>query len=130
MRVGIIGCGLVGLKRACALGEARLVACTDVATERAEALARATPGQPEVLPHWRAMVDRPDVDLVIVATPHHLLAEITLAAVLAGKHVLVEKPAARRAGELDPVREAARRTGMLVRVGFNHRYHPALRRAK
>ena len=130
MRVGIIGCGLVGLKRACALGEARLVACTDVATERAEALARATPGQPEVLPHWHAVVERPDVDLVIVATPHHLLAEITLAAVLAGKHVLVEKPAARRAGELDPVREAARRTGMLVRVGFNHRYHPALRRAK
>jgi len=130
VRVGIIGCGLAGLKRARALVGARLVACADAAVERAEALARATPGQPEVLPQWRAVVERPDIDLVIVATPHHLLAEITLAAVSAGKHVLVEKPAARRARELDPVLEAVKRAPVLVRVGFNHRYHPALRRAK
>src|ERR1041385_9354233 len=63
VRVGIIGCGLVGQKRARALGEARLVACADAATERAEVLARATPNQPEVLPHWRAVVERPDIDL-------------------------------------------------------------------
>ncbi|HEV8455364.1 MAG TPA: Gfo/Idh/MocA family oxidoreductase [Gemmatimonadales bacterium] len=130
MRVGIIGCGLAGLKRARALGGARLVACADAAAERAEALAGATPGQAEVLPEWRAVVERPDIDLVIVATPHHLLAEITLAAVSAGKHVLVEKPAARKARELDPVLEAVKRGRVLVRVGFNHRYHPALRRAK
>jgi predicted dehydrogenase len=130
VRVGIIGCGLVGQKRARALGEARVVACADAAAERAEVLARSTASRPEVLPHWRAVVERPDVDLVIVATPHHLLAEITLAAVLAGKHVLVEKPAARNAAELEPVLEAATRNGVLVRVGFNHRYHPALRRAK
>ncbi|MGA9654011.1 MAG: Gfo/Idh/MocA family oxidoreductase, partial [Polyangia bacterium] len=52
-----------------------------------------------------------------------------LAAVEAGKHVLVEKPAARRASELAAVIEAARSRGVLVRVGFNHRYHPALRKA-
>ena len=130
MRVGIVGCGLVGSKRARALGEARLIACADAATERAEALARTLPGPPDVVPDWRALVERPDLDLVIVATPHHVLAEITLAAVQAGKHVLVEKPAARRACELDPVLEAAAQSGTLVRVGFNHRYHPALMRAK
>ena len=130
MRVGIIGCGLVGVKRARALGDARLVACADAATDRAEALARAVPNRPEVLADWRAVVERPDVDVVIVATPHHVLAEITLAAVSAGKHVLVEKPAARRARELDAVLEAARRAQVLVRVGFNHRHHPALRKAK
>ena len=66
--------------------------------------------------------------MVIVATPHHLLAEVALAAVSSGKHALVEKPAARRARELDSVITAAERTGVLVRVGFNHRYHPALDR--
>ena len=40
------------------------------------------------------------------------------------------KPAGRRAAELDPVIEAARRNGVLVRVGFNHRYHPALLQAR
>ena len=47
------------------------------------------------------------VDAVVVATPHDLLAEVTLAAVEAGKHVLVEKPAARTPAELEPVIAAA-----------------------
>ncbi|HEV8437428.1 MAG TPA: Gfo/Idh/MocA family oxidoreductase [Methylomirabilota bacterium] len=130
MKVGVIGCGLVGLKRARALGDAELVACADVVKERAEALARAVPGAPQALGDWRALVQRPDVDLVLVATPHNLLAEIALAAVSAGKHVLVEKPAARRAEELGAVIDGASRAQVLVRVGFNHRYHPALSRAK
>ena len=130
MKVGIIVCGLVGRKRASALGDSRLVACADLARERAETVARAVPGQVQVLTEWRALVDRPDIDVVIVATSHDMLAEVTLAAVSAGKHALVEKPGARRARELDPVIEAAKRAQVLVHVGFNHRYHPALRRAK
>ena len=69
---------------------------------------------------------RPDVDIVMVATTHDRLAEVALAAVEAGKHVLIEKPGARRAAELDPVRRASERTGARVRIGFNHRYHRAL----
>jgi predicted dehydrogenase len=130
MKVGIVGCGLIGQKRARALGESQLIACADLVRERAETLARAVPGYPQVLTEWRALVDRADVDAVIVATPHSLLAEVALAAVSAGKHALVEKPAARRPGELDSVIAAARRSGALVRVGFNHRFHPALRKAK
>ena len=79
---------------------------------------------------WRAVVERQDVDIVIVSATHDALAEITLAAIASGKHVLVEKPAARCSTELDPVIEAAARAPGLVRVGFNHRYHPALRKAK
>jgi predicted dehydrogenase len=86
--------------------------------------------QPQVLSEWRAPVERPDIDAVVVAIPHHLLTEITLAAISAGNHALVEKPGARRAEELDAVINAARRAGALIRVGFNHRFHPALRRAK
>jgi predicted dehydrogenase len=127
--VAIVGCGVIGTKRAKALGPARLVVCADVVQARAEGLARAVPGVIAAA-DWRRIIDRPDVDLVIVSTPNNLLAEVTVAAVEAGKHVLVEKPAARGVRELDVVIAAARQTGVQVRVGFNHRYHPALRKGR
>ncbi len=67
---------------------------------------------------------------MVVATTNDALAPITLTAVRAGKHVLVEKPAARSVRELDPVIAAAERAGVCVQVGFNHRFHPALRKAR
>jgi predicted dehydrogenase len=129
MRVGIVGCGLIGQKRAAALGSATLVACADAVAERAQALAARYPGA-RAEPAWRAVTEAADVDAVIVATPHDALAEITLAAVRAGKHVLVEKPAARSAAELAPVVAEAERRGAVVRVGFNHRYHRAFRKVR
>lgn len=129
MNVAIIGCGFIGHKRARALAGCQLVACADVVWERAEALARLTAGAQPVV-DWRVAVARRDVDIVIVCTTHEALANIALAAISAGKHVLVEKPAARRAAELAPLSEAAQQTGVLVQVGFNHRYHPAMRQAK
>ena len=127
--VGIVGCGVVGCRRAGALGAARLVACADRRPERAEALAREA-GSSEVERDWRRLVARPDVNIVVVATTNDALAPITLAAVQAGKHVLVEKPAARVSLELPPIVAAAAQAGVLVRVGFNHRYHPALQQAR
>jgi predicted dehydrogenase len=126
--VGIIGCGLIGRKRALAMGDTRVVACTDLDPKRAEAFARDF--RAEVARDYRQLVARPDVSIVIVATTNDALAPATLAAVEAGKHVLVEKPAARTVGELQAVMAAAARTGTRVRVGFNHRYHPALQKAR
>lgn len=127
--VAIVGCGLIGQKRAKSLGSARLVACADVALDRAQVLARTVPDAVAGA-DWQAVLARPDVDIVIVATTNTALASVTLAAVQAGKHVLVEKPAARNTRELQPIIEAVRRAGVQVRVGFNHRYHPALRQAR
>ncbi len=131
MRVAIIGCGLIGGKRAksvAALGHA-VVATADAVPARAAALAG---GHPDCTPYadWRAAVARPDVDAVVVATINDSLAPITHGAIRAGKHVLVEKPAARSADELRPVAAAARAAGVAVRVGFNHRFHPALQKAR
>ena len=127
--VAIVGCGLTGQKRAKALAGARLTGCADVKRERAEALAH-TASDATASDDWRAVIDRADVDVVVVATTNDALAEVTLFAVGAGKHVLVEKPAARSIAEIDPVIDAAARCGRLVRVGFNHRYHPALLKAR
>ena len=128
-RVAIVGCGLIGGRRASALGdESRLVAVADTDLPRAERLARTAAGC-VAASDWREVCARPDVDLVIVATTNDALASASLAAVSAGKHVLVEKPAGRRASELVPVQDAARRSGSIVKVGFNHRFHPAIQRA-
>lgn len=125
-RVAIVGCGLIGQKRAKALGRAKLVACADIALPRAESLANGAFASAD----WREVVGRDDVDAVIVSTTNNLLAEISTAALRNGKHVLVEKPAARSVAELDEVIAAQQSSGAVVRVGFNHRYHPALLKAK
>jgi len=127
MNVAIVGCGLIGQKRARALRHAQLTVCCDQVSDRAEALA----GQYSagISTDWREVVARPDVDIVIVATTHDLLPRIATCAASHGKHVLIEKPAARRASELDPLLEAASRAGVSVRVGFNHRFHRGLQKA-
>lgn len=129
MNVAIIGCGLIGQKRAKALAGCKLVACVDQVKERAETLAKQHPGC-VALTDWREAVNRPDVDIVIISTLHSTLAEIGLGAVQAGKHILVEKPGGRRAAELEPALAAAKKTGSLMRVGFNHRYHRAFQKAR
>jgi len=127
--IGIVGCGLIGQKRAKALGiGGRLVACADIDTGRAESLAKSSDAK--VCRDWQALVRLPEVDIVIVATRHDSLAAITLGALETNKHVLVEKPAARSAKELEPVMAAAIKKNVKVRVGFSHRYHRALRKAK
>ena len=127
--VAIVGCGSIGRKRAATLGGARLVACADIDLPRAEALAHTVAGA-QAYDDWREAIDRPEVDIVIVATTNDVLTDIACFAVEAGKHVMVEKPAARSIGEIDRLIEATRRERRLVRVGFNHRYHPALRKAR
>lgn len=129
MGVAIVGCGLVGEKRAKTLSKARLVACADISLERAQRLAATFDGA-LAYSDWREVLKRDDVDVVIVSTFNNLLAEVTQKAVEAGKHVLVEKPAARNARELKPVFKAVQNTGKKVRVGFNHRYHPAFLKAR
>jgi predicted dehydrogenase len=127
--VAIVGCGLIGNKRARALGQARLVACADSILDRAQALTRIEPGA-VATSNWRDVIQRGDVSIVIVATTNDALAEVGRAAIEAGKHVLIEKPAARNALELEPLIEAVRRLQVQARAGFNHRYHPALRKAR
>lgn len=127
--IGIVGCGMIGQKRAKALGAGgRLVACADIDITRAEQVAKG--GDAKVFFDWHKLIELPEVDIVNIATLHNSLAEITLASINAGKHVLVEKPAARSATELELVIAAAVRNGVKVHVGFNHRYHRALRKAK
>jgi predicted dehydrogenase len=132
LRFAIVGCGLIGRKRAAALGQipgASLVLTCDLDAARAAELARTVPGCRSTTDFTAAVAD-PAVDAVIVATLNASLAPVTLAAVQAGKPVLVEKPGALNAAQLRVIRDAAARTGARVRLGYNHRFHPALQRAR
>jgi predicted dehydrogenase len=130
VNVAVVGCGLIGHKRFLAMGEHHLVAVADTNEDRARKLAERSPHIKAIGTDWRPIVRRKDVDVVIVATTNDSLAEITLAAVDAGKHVLVEKPAARSSAELAPVVKAAAAKGVVVKAGFNHRFHPAIHKAR
>jgi len=129
MNVVIIGCGLIGNKRAKNLAGCNLVACSDLNMDRAETLAKQFNGCKAFF-NWQEAVSLSNVDIVIIATDHRSLPLIALAAVESHKHVLIEKPAARRSNELEHVIEIANKNKALVRVGFNHRYHRAFVKAR
>ena len=130
MNFAIVGCGLIGQKRMRALPPGHtLVAAADVNVDRARLLAGHFSGALATA-EWREALELPSVDAVIVATTNNWLAPVTRAAVELGKHVLVEKPAARTTDELRSVRTAAESSGTYVQVGFNHRFHPSLQKAR
>ena len=82
---------------------------------------------------WRAVLERDDIDIVDICTPGDLHAEIAVAALAAGKHVLVEKPLANTLAEAQRMADAAadaERAGILSMVGFNYRRVPALALAR
>jgi len=128
MRVAIIGCGLIGCKRADALRDAKLAVCCDLNLERTVSLAEKYGAR--ATDDWQEAVSCDDVDVVLIATTHDMLPRVAEQAAVAGKHVLMEKPGACRAVDLEPVKAIAKRTGALVRIGFNHRYHRAFRKAR
>ena len=77
-----------------------------------------------------AVLRDPAVDAVVVSTLNAALAPLSLAAVRAGKHVLVEKPGALNSAQLREVQAAAAQSGARVRLGYNHRFHPGLQKAR
>lgn len=130
MRFAIVGCGVIGQKRAAAISRLghRTILAVDRSTDRAVEL-----GEPlgaRTHSDFHAAVDAADVDAVIVATPHAELSTIARACLSAGKHVLVEKPGGRNLAEVSAVREAAEAAGRVAKVGYNHRFHPAVLRAR
>ena len=127
MRLGIVGCGLIGQKRAAAVAGDEIVLVADLDSARADALAATTGAR--VAKDWQALVGA-ELDVVIIATTHENLACIAIAALEASKHVLVEKPAGMNVVEVAAVAAAAKKAGKVCKVGFNHRFHPAIWKAK
>jgi len=130
MNYAIIGCGLIGKKRLAGLpaGSKLVVAC-DTKPARAEELVKLANTGRAVTDFKQAVAD-PQVDGVIVATINSALAEVSAAAIHSGKHVLAEKPAGVSVSQVEALIALAEKHNVCVRVGFNHRYHPAFIKAQ
>ncbi len=129
-RIAVIGAGRFGARRARAVvtsAESELGVVADVSFERARCVGEGLGCS--FTTDWKQAATRDDVDAVVVSTPTRFLSEVSLVALEAGKHVLCEKPFGRTAEEVLPVVEAAARKGLRLKVGYNHRYHPALAKA-
>jgi predicted dehydrogenase len=126
MRIGLIGCGNIGVNAhipAVLANEGMtIVAAADPTPERLQAAADAAQLGPEDLhADWRDLLARDNVEAVIVATPQRFRPEIVIAAARAGKHVLAEKPLALTPADARAMIEAAREHG--VTLGVVHNYH-------
>ena len=143
LRVAIIGAGNMGRIRAfSALAHpgSELVEIVDAVESKASALAKEVGCASAT--NWETLLTRPDIDVVVVATPHKFLSSIAVAALRAGKYVFCEKPMARTAAEAEAVLRAvsaapqgeANQTpdggGSRLIVGYTLRHYPGIARAK
>ncbi len=129
MNVAIIGAGLIGRKRALALPKnVNLAIVCDVDKKKADMLAAEFGCGSEC--DWKKIIANPQIHALIISTTNKYLSIIGEAAILAGKHILVEKPGARNPKELEKISKAYHKRKVVVMFGFNHRYHPAIMQAK
>ena len=123
IRFGIIGCGVIGPTHARSISEiegARLVAVADVVEEKAQALAEMY--EVEAYTDYHQMLERKDIDVVSIATPSGMHADMGIAAARAGKHVIVEKPMDVRLDKADALIAACRDQGVKLCVISQHRF--------
>ncbi len=126
LRVGIAGCGYQGGRLVEAIGLSDslvVVACADPDGAAAAKLADSAGGA-STHASTDDLLANANVDVVMVATPHHLLAEHSLKAIRAGKHVLAEKPIAiNEAGAIE-IEQAVADAGVCYMAGYSFRYLP------
>jgi predicted dehydrogenase len=129
-KVAIIGAGLQARRRSGPIVEDpgyEIAIVVDRDQKKAERL--AGPLGAKAATDWRPVTRDPSVDVVLVLTYPDTHAEISIAALEAGKDVLCEKPLTRTETEARAVVDAAIRTGRTLKCGFNHRHHPAVTEA-
>lgn len=132
IRVGIIGFGFIGPHHLDAIRRLGFADVTAIATRSLkDAKAKAERHHIEkAYGDWRSLIDDPDIDVVDIATPTHLHEPLALAAVQAGKHVIVDKPMALTSRQSRRMLEAAQRAGIVHAVTFNIRYNALLQHAR
>ena len=141
LRVGVVGLGWMGQVHARAYTRVGqhyldaplrpvLVAVADNAGDERLARAVAAYGFADVHADWRELVERDDIDAVSITGPNFIHRDVAVAAVRAGKHIWLEKPAGRNAQETAEIAEAAAQAGVQTAVGFNYRNAPAVELAR
>jgi myo-inositol 2-dehydrogenase/D-chiro-inositol 1-dehydrogenase len=133
VKIGLIGAGRIGLLHAANLRArvpgADLVMVTDVSIEAARQCAEryAIPSYQE---DYRAILDHPEIQAVVICSPTHTHAQIIEEAAQAGKHIFCEKPIALNLPVIDQVLETVKTTGVKLQIGFNRRFDANFQRVR
>src|SRR5690606_4967647 len=129
LKVAIVGCGGIAngkhLPSLSKVEQVELVAFCDIEVDRAEkAAAQYGVADAKVYENYKELLEDASIDVVHVLTPNSSHAEISIAALEAGKHVMCEKPMAKTSEEARQMVEAAKRTGKKLTIGYNNRFRP------
>jgi predicted dehydrogenase len=133
VRVGLIGNGLIGRRHLLdfrSQPDCEIAAVCEVSTERLDDAVQLAGGRAQRVEDFRALLDRRDIDAVVVSTPDHWHALMTIMACAAGKDVYVEKPLTLALREGEWMLDAARRHGRIVQVGTQQRSGRHYQRAR
>lgn len=132
IRIGMIGCGEIAYKATAqsiqGIDNAEMIVGVDPVEHVARSFGE-TYGI-ETTTNLDAVLDSPDVDAVVISTPHFTHAPLAIAAAQAGKHVMVEKPIAVNLEQADAMIAACRDAGVLLAVNLCSRYEPPAVKAK
>lgn len=123
IKFGIIGCGFIGKKRFANLPKNSVTFVCDRNLDAARDLCKYD-SSINITTVVKDVIDS-DVDAIIVATPNNLLYPIARSAIIAGKHVLLEKPGCINLEQISDLENYSKIYNKIVKIGYNHRYHPA-----
>ena len=132
LRVGIIGVQGFGRRHAeilSILPTARIQAACDIRSQPLQEFAKQF-NIPHTFSDYREMLERPDIDCVTIATPHNLHPRMVTDALMAGKHVLCEKPLAIRAADADAMVTLANEKGLTLGCHYIFRLSPQIKQLK
>ena len=131
MNIAIIGAGLMCKRRAPVLIKSKDSSLKVIASKDfSDAKSMAIKFNCEAAENWEDVVSRKDIDAIIVCTPPYAHAEISIAAMKSGKHVLCEKPLSKTILESEEMIKIAKENKVILKCGFNHRHHPAISEGK
>lgn len=128
-KVVIVGCGSIGQKRADSLEGAVLVGCCDININTAKEFSKKNNDIP-YFDNYSSLIKELKFDLAILSTTHNALPTLIQKSINAYKHILVEKPAGINFNDLQNLELLAKKNKLIIHVGFNHRFHRAIRKAK
>ena len=128
INVGLIGCGLIGRRRAEALsGIANLIICYD--RNPKASIKMSEDFSCDIADNIDSMLNMSQLNVIFIATQHDSLSKLSKKAIEKGKSVFIEKPGGIDYVTLKEVEEIAKDSNLHIHVGYNHRYHPAVRKA-
>src|SRR5579872_3349148 len=131
LKIGIIGCGVIGTRRARIINsstDAKVVAVADIDMNKDKSLGEQL--KCEYFDDWNKVISKNDVDAIVVSTTNNHLAKISYESAAHKKHVFCEKPLGRNVEEVRMAVEEASRQKVVFKTGFTLRFHPGIQKIR